>query len=433
MTVAQNTDLTQVVGNFKQTYAKDFTDNRPMFAVLQEELPPNRDGIEVGVTINVPVLLTHHGGETYGTSGDTSNLRAPVAIEIKDASSDQYEITVPVRFPFGLLSKAAQSKAARFADKARLLALSGDTAAKRAAELALLHGSNSLGKVLSVGSVTGPSGGVYSLDVTFTVQSWSDGIWGAVENLPFDFYSALTAGTKRNTNDVTMSLVKGWSADATSANRRTVTFTAPLSTDLSTIQANDFVFSASAYAKQLPGLMYQAGLASGVTHLGISTNYSMWRPKQTSISGPITFGKLLSGISPAVSHGADGKLTVITGALNWADMMKDLASTRRADWSYKSSELKNGAKKVAFSYSNGDLDIVLHPFMKDGDVVAFSPDQWFRAGSDPDPVMTLGEKQLSVMSSTANVVETRFWSAQTLVPNCLATTIYLSGITPNLS
>jgi hypothetical protein len=114
-------------------------------------------------------------------------------------------------------------------------------------------------------------------------------------------------------------------------------------------------------------------------------------------------------------------------------MMKDLASTRRADWSYKSSELKNGAKKVAFSYSNGDLDIVLHPFMKDGDVVAFSPDQWFRAGSDPDPVMTLGEKQLSVMSSTANVVETRFWSAQTLVPNCLATTIYLSGITPNLS
>lgn len=424
-----NIDFNSAIDNFKQTYAKDLADNRPLFTILQELLPPNRDGIEVGAKINVPVVLSHQGGETYGTSGDTSDLRAPVAMLISDAQADQYEMTYPVRMPFGMISKAAQSKAARFADKARLILLSGDTAAKRGSELALLHGSNGLGKVESVGAVTGS--GPYTLAVKFTAPTWSDGIWAATDTLPFDFYSALSAGTKRNSGDVTVSSISGWSTDPTAP--RTIVFQANASTDLSAIAANDHVFPASAYGKQMPGLMYQAGLAAGVTHLTLSTNYSMWRPKSVTISGPLTFGKLLSGISPAVSHGADGELTVLAGARNWADLSKDLASTRRADWSYKKGEMSNGAQKLDFQYSGGNLKLILHPFMKDGEVTCFDPENFFRAGSDPDPVMKLGDVNLQVMSSTANVIEWRFWNAQTLIPNCLAKTVLFSGITPNAS
>src|SRR5438105_6098792 len=130
MSVNTNLDFTAILGNFRQTYLKDMQDNRPAFTVLQEMLPPNRDGIEVGDKLNVPVPLSHQGGESYGASGSTANLRNAVAVEIKDAQTDQWEITQPVRIPFAVISKAQQGPAARFGDKARLLILSGQTGAK---------------------------------------------------------------------------------------------------------------------------------------------------------------------------------------------------------------------------------------------------------------------------------------------------------------
>ena len=180
----------------------------------------------------------------------------------------------------------------------------------------------------------------------------------------------------------------------------------------------------------MPGLQNILGTTTG-NLLAVSTNYTMWSAKQVTVTGPITFGKLLSGISPAVSHGANGKLTVLASPRNWADLMKDLASGRRLDASYSRQVLTNGAKKLAFSYENGDLDIVLHPFFKDGEISVIPLDNWFRAGSDPDPTMRLGDIPLQVMSSSANTFEFRFWSASAIIPNILGTSVLFSGITPN--
>lgn len=434
MTISANTDFTTVLDNLKTTYAKTLDDYRPKFTVLQDMFEPNREGIEVGNTVKIPVLLTHQGGETYDVSGGTATLRAPVSMEIKDATSDQFETTMVVRMPFGLISKSAQSSNARYADKAKLILLGGKKGALRANELHLLHGSNGLGQVAALGSTNGS--GPWTRDVTFTPASWSDGIYGAAENLPFDFYSALSSGTKRNANDCSVSAVKGFSNDPTSP--RTVTFTSSgASTDLSTIQVGDFAFSASANGKQMPGLMNIAGTGAGSTLFGISTNYSMYRAKQVGVTGPITMGKLISGISPAIAHGADGEFTVLTNSRNFADLNKDMSSARRLDASYTSGTLKNGAKKISYQTAGagGDLalNIVLHPFMKDGDTIVFPVPNWYRVGSDPDPTMQLAGDRLQVMSPTANTFDFRFWSAQALMPNLLATTVVFSGITPNAS
>src|SRR4051812_27709631 len=143
MAISSTTDFTAILGDFKKTYAKDLEDNRPQFTVLQELLSPE-GGIPVGDTINVPVVLTHQSGETYKTSGSASILRNPVSVEIKQAQTDQFEITEMVNLPFGVISKAKQNTTARYADPARLRIISGQTAAKRALELSLLHGQNSL-------------------------------------------------------------------------------------------------------------------------------------------------------------------------------------------------------------------------------------------------------------------------------------------------
>jgi peptidoglycan hydrolase-like protein with peptidoglycan-binding domain len=427
VTVSAATDFNVVLDNLKVTYGKDLEDYRPKFTVLQELLTPNRDGVEMGAQVKLPVILTHQGGETYDTSGGTATLRAPVSMEIKDATSDQFETTMVVRMPFGLISKSQQSSQARFADKAKLILLGGKKGALRAAELSLLHGSNGIGQVQAVGSVTGS--GPWTLDVTFTPASWSDGIWGAAENMPIDWFSALTSGTKRNTGDTNVQTVKGWGNDGT--NPRKVTFVATgASGDLSGIAPNDFAFAASAYTKQMQGMLNIAGTGTGTTLFGISTNYSMYRAKSVTVSGPLTMGKLLSGISPAIAHGAEGKLVVLVNARNHADLLKDMASARRLDASYSEKTLKNGARQIIYISGDLTLEITLHPFMKDGDALAFSVPNWYRIGSDPDPTMQLADLKLQVMSSTANTFDFRFWNAQVVMPDCLATTVLFSGITP---
>lgn len=432
MAQSANIDFNSALNDLKQTYGKDLEDYRPNFTVLQEMLAPNSDGVAIGDKINLPVLLTHQGGETYGTSGDTSALRNPTAMEIKDAQGDQVETTLPVRMPFGLISKAKQGKAVAYADKAKLILLSGKKGALRANELNLLHGSNGLGVVQAVGSITGT--GPFFRTVQFTPATWSDGIWGAVENSPFDFFSAVTAGTKRNAiGDVLVAAVVGWSNDAT--NPRTVQFTSnnPTNSDLNAIQAGDFVFSSTAYTKQMLGLMNIGVIGSGTTLFTLSTNYSMWRPKVVTITGPLTMGKALSGLTPAIAHGSEGTVSLLVNARNFADLVKDMSSTRRLDVSYNKKKLANGAQAVEYVLGNLTVEVVLHPFMKDGDAIAIAENNWFRIGSDPEPTMTLDGENLKVMSSTSNTMEFRFWSAQVLMPNLLATTVTFQGIQPNAS
>jgi hypothetical protein len=424
VTVAQNTDFTTTLGNLKKTYMKDLEDNRPVWAVLQERMPANREGIEVGDTLQIPVILTHQSGETYDTAGGTRTLRATVSMEIKDANTEQFEITQPVKLPFGVISKVEQSKKARFADKARLMVLAGQTGAKRSLELALLHGADSIGKITTGSAARSGNNRVMNIDPKF----WSDGIWGAIENAPVDVYTALTSGTQHNAN-AEMTVV---AADFVN---KTVTFTSTSTADLDSLTSGDFIFPASAYTFSMLGLMYflRNASSSGQTILGLSTNYSLWRNKSVTVTGPITFGKLLSGITPAVAHGANGKLTIYANSRNAADLHKDFLSTRRLDASYSEGELKNGAQKISYRFQKISLELVVHDFMFDGDVAVIPEDNWFRAGSDPDPTMTLGGKELSVMSATSNAFEFRWFSASAIVPNCLATSVLFSGITPAAS
>src|SRR5438132_3983803 len=143
----------------------------------------------------------------------------------------------------------------------------------------------------------------------------------------------------------------------------------------------------------MPGLLSLVSTVTG-TLLQIPTAYTMWKAKQVTVSGPITFSKLISGISPAVSHGADGELTALVSPKNWADLMKDLASARRLDSSYNEKTLANGAQAVEYKYSGGKIVVVLHPFAKDGEIAVIPVDNYMRVGSDPDPTMKLADLQL---------------------------------------
>lgn len=421
MAISTSLDFTTVLGDLKKTYSEDMRDNRPQFTVLQELLRPE-GGTPVGEELRVPVILTHQSGETYKPSGSANLLRAPVSMEIKQAVTDQFEITEIVRLPFGMISKAVQGKEASYADPVRLRVLSGQTSAKRALELSLLHGQNGLGQVASATVVAGT--GPFTRDVTFTPQSWSNGIWGGYDNAAVDFWSALTAGTKRNTGDVNVSAVNF----AT----KTVTFTAAASADISGIVANDYVFPATAYSTtQMPGLMNIVS-STAPTLFGISTAYSLWHAKRVDAGAvPLSFSKVTSGMGPAIAAGADGRMVLLVNDATWADLEKDLLTNRRLDQSYTPQQLKNGARSIQYVYSNGVVDVVLHPFMKGGEAVAFQRDSWLRVGSQPDPEMVLAGEQLSVISQVADTIDYRWWCANALIPQSLGTSVYFFNITPS--
>lgn len=423
---ADQLDQSNILANLKQTYKNDLEDNRPIFAVLQERLSPNKDGIEVGDKLNIPVILTHQAGESYDTAGGTSTLNVPVGMQMKDAQTDQFEITEVVRMPVGMASKVQQSPKAKFADKARLLTLSGQTAAKLKLEIQLLHGSRGVAKIGAGSAATGGAGPwtrVMNIDAT----TWSDGYWGWAEGQLHDGYSALTAGTKRNANGVL-------SVDSVDFTNKTVTLrSTAAAADLTNLIAGDFLFRSGSYTKAMFGLMYylsQANVA-GVTLLGISTDFSAWRAKKVTVSGPITFGKILSGIAPAIAHGAEGKVALYANSKNAADLHKDFLATRRLDASYSEAKLKNGARKIEYVFHRVTIEMVTHDLMWDSELALIPEANWFRAGSDPDPTMNVAGKELSLVSGTTNSFEYRWFSASALIPNLLATSVYFSGVTPN--
>lgn len=416
-----------LLDNLKKVYKPDLDDNRPVFAVLQERLSAEGKGIlEVGEKIVLPVILTHQGGESYGAANNVDTLNTPIPMVMDQAETDQYEITEIVRMPFGLVSKVGQSKAARFADKARILTLAGQTAAKLKLETVLLHGGRGVARVTtSAGSVSGS--GPWTRTINIDPATWSDGFWTYQEGQAFDCFTALTGGTQRND----AGLLSVTSVDFAA---KTVTFsTAGASNDLSDIVANDILFKDGSRGNQAYGLMYFAQEAdtSGATVLGVSTNYSAWRTKPVTVSGPITWGKLLSGCASSMAGGLDGRITVLANSKNMADLHKDFMSSRRLDASYSTGKLKNGARAIEYVFGSRTFELVGHDLMWDGDVVAYSEANWFRAGSDPDPVMSLGGEELKLISSTSNSFEFRWFSAGALIPNGLANMTYFSGITPS--
>jgi hypothetical protein len=407
---SQYSDLTQLVGAVKETYAKKLKDARVNFTILQDMFKLD-EASPIGNYFHIPVLLTQSQSTHYDAAGGTRTLPTPVAPVSQDAQVPAMEITERMMIPFGAAVKYDAGSQVSFISTTTLKMLALNKAVKRQIEWSLLYGGSSLA-TLSVGS------SATSVTYTMTTGTFGAGYLVGCENQNFDVYDP-TGVTKRNA-------VGALSATAVDIEAGTITL-AGAAADNAAVQAGDYLWRYNSKGYEITGLATQIANTGSLFNIN-AANYSLWRGSTYSSFGNMAVAKVLKAVSKARNRGADGDMIFLCSANGYAALLADFGAQRRVDYSYSKNKLETGAESITLYSSNGAIEIVEHPFVKDGDAFLLPKDEVMRPGNQ-DVTDNLGGDDLQVMSSTVNAWDFRVFTQQASFLAAPAHAVYCTGVT----
>jgi len=358
--------LKRTFGNPVDPIPSDDTIASDIDFVPQEKKP--------GEKYTFPVRLQHEGGATYNVLHDAFTIGSAVDSLEKTAELEGSEIAVYGNIPTGMMTKmnASKGESGRAYDQAmgrKLVYLM--EAAELRRELSLLYGSGTSGlSNLGVVELVITEAGT-SLVVTVTRPSFIGGMWPQLIGLQFDFYSA--AGVIANTTGAC-------TLTAVNKTNTRLSFTCA-SADITAglFAAGDQIFFRGSRAKSCIGL--QAILENTGTLFGISAaTYPQWKAEQYSVSGALTFDKVIEGLAGASENGADSGVNLYVSGRQWTDLMTDEAAlVRRLKDDQKT--YKRGAGSIEFESLVGPIKIKVHRYMKQGIAMAIPVADANRVGS----------------------------------------------------
>lgn len=368
-------DLSQLNGLFKTVYADKILDLVPDFAILQKRVEFSPADKELGALYAQPVELTQEAGFTFLGESDAlidSDLNAAIAGQMKQAEVKGSQLLLRSQISYLALSRAA-SKGQRAFQRASAVKVEGmNNATRKRLEIAMLYGQSGLG-TLSVD----PGTGTTSYTLTFTDATWCPAIWVGSEGAAIDvFSSALT--TRRNTAACYVTAVD--------VDNKQITVSAT-STQLDTADAGDVVYWRGAkHATSATTFYEMAGLNKIITNtsslFGIDASiYSLWKGTTVSSVGEPSHAKIQAGVSKAVNKGLMEKALVLVSPRMWGVLNTDQSALRAFDSSYKASKSENGSEGLVFHSTNGQIEVVSHPFVKEGDAFIVPEDALKRIGS----------------------------------------------------
>jgi hypothetical protein len=115
--------------------------------------------------------------------------------------------------------------------------------------------------------------------------------------------------------------------------------------------------------------------------------YSMWSGNSYTGTGALTFGQIMSANALPAQRGLQGKTTVLLPPTAWANLASDQASLRRYG-DVETKTARNGFNVIEFYSQTGEMEIVAHNCVKNGDFFIVPLDKYKRVGSS-DVVMSL--------------------------------------------
>lgn len=393
------TDVSKLNGFFKKKYASKVAELIPDNAKFTGRLEFSK-AERIGDSYNMPVELALEQGISYaGAGAGAFTLEDAVAGEMKNASLDGTQYLIKGILDYESAAKATAEGEEAFGNAgARLVKRMTKSIYKRI-ELAALYGQslNGLGILGSTptSSVSGATG-----NILFTTASWATGIWAGMRNAKLDLwngssFSYSTPSGKRNaTGVVTINSVN------VGSRLLNVTFTGGSgSTEIGNLAAGDIVTfgsatapsAGSAMAAQMVGLDVIA--TNSGTLFGINgATYELFAGNTyDAASGPLTLGKLNTAISAAVGKGLDEKATVFVSHVTWGNLANDQAALRRYDGKVERAE--NGFRSITFFSQNGELEIVPHTMVKEGEAFIVPLDRFKKIGATDVTFQTPGRSK----------------------------------------
>lgn len=426
-------DLTQVLANFKQEYEREAKDLRIRGAVIQALLDI-KDFRRIGQAYNIPILVTHSQGAFYDVAGGTRALAnyPPISPQMQNFNVPVFEMTERMYMALGVMAQADNGQRAAFLSSEKLRMLNLNAAIQRNVEQSLLYGQQPIGQIQSVS-------GANPYVLTLVPGSYAPGYLSGMENTPISMTTLANGGwTGSNfAESWLVTNVDSINGLLTITNSSNATIGLPASTGITPAVAAPYVFrwgtaAIRSGATGSPTWYEMPGLLSQITNTGTLfsinyANYSLLLGGNVPTLGVPSVYKFLRGVAIALNKGLDGDVALLVSHNTFISLLSELMTKQFGP--YSESELDNGAAAVTFRAQGGiKVNVVLHPFVKDGDAFLFPLDGVVRVAGT-DITSNLGGLDLTVLSSTANAFEFRLFTDQAIVAVANGQCTYFSGIT----
>lgn len=406
-------------GLFKTVFAKKLIKAVPQWAILQDRVPFSYAEKGIGAHFDQPVSLSQENGFTYaGTAGAVTALKAASNGVIKNAQVYGSEVVLRAQLSNLFITRAMEKGEKSFEKGLSFKVYDMNASMKKRLEISMLYGQSGVG---TVSTATDLGGNV--AEIVLTDASWAGGIWAGAEGARLDSF---TSTTKNNASGV-LTITK---VDCENK-KLTVTFTGTLASE---VTAGDVLYFESTNAgsssfNEMAGL--QKIISNTSTLFGIdAATYSMWKGTTVSSAGALTLSKLHDWVSRAVNKGLMEKCIVLLSPKAWGALMGDASALRMYDSSYSSKKLENGAEALQFHSQNGSLEVVAHPFVKDGDAFILPLEAMQRIGSvDVTFGLPGGDDKYFTWLPEYTAVELRCMADQAIFLDRPACAVYVSGIT----
>lgn len=405
------TAVSNLNGLFKTVYADKLLDLVPDFAVLQKKIPFSPADKETGAFYAQPINLASESGFTYnGTAGAIIGLNAAVSGQMKEAQVYGSELVLRAQLSYAALSRASKAGPKAFKRASAWKVEDMNNAMRKRLECALIYGQ------VGVGIVSSITTGV----ITVTAASWAGGIWAGAEGTILEAFASTSASAAQSNTDLVITAVD---SDA-----RTIT----VSGTSSGVSAADVLYFKG--ARTTTGFNEMAGLQKIITNTGTlfaidASAYSLFKGNTSSSTGTISLAKLQTAVAKAVNKGLMEKCLVLLSPKNWGTLNSDLAALRVFDQSYGSAKGEAGNEALIYHSTNGQLEVISHPLVKDGDAFIVPEGGVQRLGSVDLSFGVPGmEEEFFSLVPSYNAVELQCMADQAIFLEKPAHCVYMSGI-----
>jgi len=373
------TTVSKLNGWFKSKYGK-FQDNIPDVAKLNGMLGNIVKAQKVGKNFNFPVELSLPQGTTYAAAGDGAfAFEETIPGEMKEATIDGSQILVSDILDYESAAKATEEGEEAYGDSGERMVRRMRKAGYKRIELSLWYGQSNLGVVNTFPASTGTS----TKAIQLTTASWSSGIWTGMKGMRVHFWNSALSTQHGTTSGY-------FQIDAVSVSTRTLSITAYNSsgaatdsvwTGGTTVGIGSVIVPKGSVAKDMAGvdkIVTNTGSLFGID----ASAYDLWAGNTFSCgSVAFTLKKLQDAIGDAVGKGLQEKATVFVNPKTWANLCADQAAMRKYDASYSEGKAKNGFRSLTMYSQNGELEIVPHTIIKEGEAFIIPVDRFMKIGA----------------------------------------------------
>lgn len=424
---------------FKEVYG-DGRDIVPQDQMLSRDIPFSQRQ-KVGEKFVQAVVLTRESGITLSSSTDAFTINAPRAGVIREAEVTPYISILPSIVPWGVMSRSAGAGKQAFYDATKFIVKNNIRSHEQILEILRFYGQSS-GLLGYTSYYTGTYRGAAFTAGTGTLNgvTFTNGINAASKIILFQSGSFAAGhwvameGIKVNQVDSTGAIVASGSLVSVNADYGyiTVDFT-PIAASSAT--SHRMCYDGMQSGNDLVGIQKVLSTTTG-NLFGIPVaNFSLWRGVNYDVnSQALTLGIIETAVAQAVNRGGlVGDLKCYVNPRTWATITTTEAGLRVYDSSYNGGKkAENGFKSITFYTQAGEVEVVPHRCVKEGDAFALYLPAWSRSGSSEVSFSIPGMARDIIFSLENQAGDCfRSFSDQYIFCDIPANNIYFSGIAAN--